>query len=108
MIATALTIESQIGELLKEGLPGLCETCIHRQGCVYRLRSDKMVLQCELFEGEKTKHQATAPQMGEHKELNVSPHKGFVAIVSMHHIAGCQKQKVAYGTAKNIIERQRT
>jgi len=77
MIATALTIESQIGELLKEGLPGLCETCIHRQGCVYRLRSDKMVLQCELFEGEKTKHQATAPQMGEHKELNVSPHKGL-------------------------------
>lgn len=77
MIATAIPIEDQISKLLKEELHGLCETCIHRHNCVYRIRSGKIVLQCELFEIEKIKSPYTNREVQEYKESNGNSHKGL-------------------------------
>ena len=39
-----------IEEIVMKELNGLCGSCIHLGDCVYHRRSDKLVIQCELFE----------------------------------------------------------
>lgn len=31
-------------------LAGLCHSCVHHDGCVYRMNARKIVIQCEVFE----------------------------------------------------------
>ncbi len=39
-----------IEELVTKELGGLCNTCVHRTGCLFRQRSERVVIQCEQFE----------------------------------------------------------
>lgn len=39
-----------IEEIVKRELGRLCPSCIHREGCVFLQRSEKVVIQCEQFE----------------------------------------------------------
>ena len=39
-----------IEEIVANGLKGLCLSCVHRHSCVYRQRSTRNVIQCEMFE----------------------------------------------------------
>lgn len=77
MIVTAVPSEDQINNLLKEELKGLCETCTHRYSCVYRVRSSKIILQCELFEIEKVNTMSVNRKSRGHEEVKVNSHKGL-------------------------------
>lgn len=39
-----------IEEMFVKELSGLCASCAHHQGCVYRKNSTRIVIQCEVFE----------------------------------------------------------
>lgn len=41
---------ADIEEIVSRGLGELCPSCVHRDGCVFRKDSDKVVIQCEQFE----------------------------------------------------------
>lgn len=41
---------SDVQEIVTRELSGLCGSCNHYDGCVYRKNSDKVVIQCEVFE----------------------------------------------------------
>lgn len=45
-----ITMLSDIEEIVVKELGGLCRSCVHHDGCVYRKSSDKVVIQCEVFE----------------------------------------------------------
>jgi hypothetical protein len=45
---------ADIEEIVYKELNGLCGSCIHFQGCVYRKNSTKVVIQCEVFESRET------------------------------------------------------
>jgi len=75
MGAIASPLEDQINNLLQEELPGLCATCTNRVGCIYRIQSKKIILQCELF--EITKVANANRNSWEYKELKVNSHKGL-------------------------------
>ncbi|MEP2669216.1 MAG: hypothetical protein ABJH04_09480 [Cyclobacteriaceae bacterium] len=75
MVATAVSTQDQITNLLTEELSGLCNTCAHKYGCAYRIRSSKLMLQCELFELEKENH---INRIGwGYEELKVNSRKGL-------------------------------
>lgn len=38
-----------ISDMLGRELRGLCTTCDHRFACVHRQKSNKLIIQCELF-----------------------------------------------------------
>lgn len=77
MVATASPIPNEIANLLNEELTGLCNTCAHKYGCVYRIRSSKLMLQCELFEIEKPDNTNTNRTDGGYEELKVNSRKGL-------------------------------
>lgn len=77
MIATAITTQNQINTLLTEELTGLCNTCAHKYGCVYRIRSTKIMLQCELFEPEKVDNENINRIDRGYAELKVNSRKGL-------------------------------
>lgn len=39
-----------IEDLVSKELIGLCGSCVHFDGCVYRKNSQRIVIQCEVFE----------------------------------------------------------
>lgn len=39
-----------IEEIVARELSGLCSSCVHHDGCVYRANAGKVVIQCEVFE----------------------------------------------------------
>ena len=41
---------ADIEEIVVRELGGLCHSCAHHDTCVYRLSTDKVVIQCEVFE----------------------------------------------------------
>ena len=45
-----LTMLSDIEEIVVKELGGLCTSCVHFNECVYRKSSNKVVIQCEVFE----------------------------------------------------------
>ncbi|MEQ8364879.1 MAG: hypothetical protein RIF39_06820 [Cyclobacteriaceae bacterium] len=77
MAATAISIKDPIHNLVQEGLLGLCETCIHKTSCVYRIQSNKIILQCELFEIGKANNLYAHRNDWEYKELKVNSRKGL-------------------------------
>jgi hypothetical protein len=47
------TMLSDIEEIVVKELGGLCTSCVHFDECVYRKTSDKVVIQCEVFENSE-------------------------------------------------------
>ena len=43
-------MQADIEEIVIKELNGLCGSCIHFEDCVYRKNSQKVVIQCEVFE----------------------------------------------------------
>jgi len=41
---------TDIEEIVVNELGGLCGSCVHYQGCAYRMYTNKVVIQCEVFE----------------------------------------------------------
>ena len=39
-----------IEEIVVRGMTGLCGSCIHHDGCAYRMNTGKVVIQCEVFD----------------------------------------------------------
>ena len=60
---------SAIEEIVTSELNGLCQSCIHFEGCLYRRSSERVVIQCELFESGRAD-----PGLGDLEEV---PLKGL-------------------------------
>lgn len=45
---------TDVEEVVVKELKGLCGSCMHAFDCVYRKTSDKVVIQCEVFEDGDT------------------------------------------------------
>ena len=41
---------SDIEAVVIKELSGLCGSCVHAEGCMYRQSANKVVIQCEVFE----------------------------------------------------------
>jgi len=39
-----------IEDIVVREMSGLCGSCLHRDGCVYRMSTTKQVIQCEVYE----------------------------------------------------------
>lgn len=39
-----------IEEIVVREMSGLCGSCVHHDGCAYRMNAGKVVIQCEVFE----------------------------------------------------------
>lgn len=77
MIATAVSIQDSLNHLFSEALPGLCETCTHSAACTYRIRTSKIVLQCEMFEVEQVNFIHINRKVSGYEESEVDSHKGL-------------------------------
>lgn len=56
-----------IEEIVVRGMNGLCGSCVHHDGCAYRINAGKVVIQCEVFEssgGVKMERQENALPKG--------------------------------------------
>ena len=40
----------EIEDIIIKEINGLCGSCVHFEGCAYRLSTGKMIIQCEVFE----------------------------------------------------------
>ena len=40
----------EIEEIVVREMSGLCGSCVHHDGCAYRINAEKVVIQCEVFE----------------------------------------------------------
>jgi hypothetical protein len=62
-VAKVTGMFADIEELVARELGGLCPSCIHNEGCAFRIRSEKVVIQCGQFESETTTVSST-PEKG--------------------------------------------
>ena len=40
----------EIADIITSEMNGLCGSCVHFEGCAYRLNTTKVIIQCEVFE----------------------------------------------------------
>ena len=68
---------TEIEDIVVREMSGLCGSCVHYEGCVYRLSTRKVIIQCEVFEncgdGETTREETAVL-----KGLCVNCSKSFV------------------------------
>lgn len=77
-----------IEEMVINELNGLCVSCVHFNDCVYRKNSNKIVIQCEVFE-------SVQEAIDENSITNNMPLKGLCLNCSKSHY--CQLPKEPSG-----------
>jgi len=75
---------ADIEEIVIKELSGLCGSCIHFEGCMYRKNSEKVVIQCEVFESF---HEASGKN-----SVNNPPLKGLCLNCSKNHFCHLPKE----------------
>ena len=78
---------TDIEEVVIKELGGLCESCVHSANCVYRKNSQKVVIQCEVFE--------TIGEAGSDHSIGSTSVKGLCSNCNKNHL--CHLPKEASG-----------